>query len=367
MNGLVTNAYRSRTWVQGIGGVVLIATSVLHAGPTEQGTASQPGPVSQPASAPASQEDFERIYQERLGSVQDNDAEGLYGLATWCAGKGRSDLAAELCQQILGTWPSHEKAKRLLRLATRRMAALQGPVSRPAPAAARPDPIIVLSDQAIHRLRFWEFRPDDMADRPRVRISRQVINEFLDGMAQSGTMTPLQRRDFLRHANDDKLAEMVKHTGDRYIGRIKMASDPRVFMTFRQRVWPIVGRGCATSACHDRSYPGPFRLLTAGSAYTPIVYANFYATDSFESDQGRLIDRGNPEASLLLQYGLPSEMADKPHPVPVKAAFLSRTHPRYRIVLDWIRSLRSPRPSYGITEKMTRPLVTVSPATQPRP
>ena len=121
--------------------------------------------------------------------------------------------------------------------------------------------------------------------------------------------------------------------------------------SFRQRIWPIISRGCAAPACHGGQKAGHLRFVLPVS-YGPAMSTNFYILSQFEAGEGKLVDRDHAEASLLLQFGLSTEQAEWKHPVAITPVFQSTGDPKYQIVLDWIRQLHSPAPDYGITDRM---------------
>jgi hypothetical protein len=63
-----------------------------------------------------------------------------------------------------------------------------------------------------------------------------------------------------------------------------------------------------------------------------------------------VVDRDFPESSLLLQYMLPLDRADAPHPdVPgFKPMARSKNDPKYQEALAWIKSLSAVAPAYGV-------------------
>ena len=82
-------------------------------------------------------------------------------------------------------------------------------------------------------------------------------------------------------------------------------------------------------------------------------YTNFVILDGMTSRDGRyrVIDRQNPDKSLLLQYGLMPELAEARHPEKLRQPiFLNKSSPSYRHVLNWIQtSLRGPKhPNYRL-------------------
>lgn len=322
------------------------------------------GPSRPVATRPA---DFEADYRRQLESIKPTDAEGLYRLATGCSRNGRPDLAADACRRILATWPEHARARSLLRVSTQQLAAASRPnsvstVATSRPASPRPG---LLTAGAVNRLRFAEFDFRDMADRPRVVIPKAVIQEFLAEADKAGVMTAREKAQFARSDNDDKLRWIALHSGDRFVDRVQVNSDPRAITSFRQRVWPILSRGCASLSCHGGGQAGSLQLVLP--ATLPAASAtNFYLVVTCEGIDGPLVNREQPDASLLLQYGLSPEQAQFKHPVPIHPLFASGTKdPKYKLLLEWIQSLRKPAPPYDITQEMFQPLPQRAGASRP--
>lgn len=358
------------------GGAIARRTGAAKAG----NTTTRPSHVaaSQPAgaflSAPQSQPAFEAWYREQLRQVKPTDTNQLCKLALACLTSKHPAEAAEVCRRVLAAWPEHARAKELLRASNRLQLATRPAVpspgslttsSRPAaePAAFRKPAgtTSILTAVAMSRLRFAEFNFNDMSDRPHVVIPPAVSQEFLAEMDKTGAMSQQEKLQFLRSSNDDKLRWIMLHTGDRFSDRIQVMSEPHSLSAYRQKVWPIISKSCALAACHGGEQAGHLHLVSPTNL--PAVGAtNFYILSTFEGNDGRMIDRLHPEASLLLQYGLPAEQAEFKHPAASRPLYTGTNDKRYQIVLEWIRSLRSPTPEYGLTPQMWQPLGQVAEA-----
>jgi hypothetical protein len=362
----------------GIGGLGAIATvcltvaAVRAAPPTASqpirpaAAATRPAAASQPASASQPTVDFQAYYETRLAEIQLNDPQALYSLALLCSNRQRPDLAADLARRILVTWPAHNKAKMLLRASTMRLATMSQPAPASRPAMSEPALVVagVLSQKAINRVRFHELQVDDMTDRPRVQIPKAVLQEFIDHATKAQSMSDLDWTLFRRADNDDKLRWIIKKTdAEQYIDHIQLASEPRSMTLFRRKVWPVISRGCAAPHCHGGDKGGHLRYVLP-TAYGPAMTTNFYIASRFEVGEGRLVNREIPEASLLLQFGLPADQTQWRHPIATPSTYTGPNDPKYQIVLDWIRQLRTPSPDYGITDLMWQPYPPRPPATQ---
>jgi hypothetical protein len=149
-------------------------------------------------------------------------------------------------------------------------------------------------------------------------------------------------------------------------------------------------QNCATSGCHGGPGAVKFSLIQPSES-DAATYTNFYLLQRYkkESKQAseslfargdlRMIDRQRPEQSLLLQYALPGSIAAQDHPdvLNYKPALRNVNDPRYKLVLDWISSIRPVEPDYGIqlddqdriaaaeaTQAATQP-ATTEPAAEP--
>lgn len=321
--------------------------------------AAQPPATTRPAaSAPASQTaaEFEAWYRQELQAAPAQDADALYRLALSCWTRNHPEQASQVCQRILETWPDHARAKSLLRVVNRQI--VNRPTARTAATRFVPTSQAqvttlpgVLTAEAINRFRFAEFCYKNFYDRPRVVISPMVAHEFLAEVDKTNAMTPTEKAQFQQSANDDKLRWIILHTGLKYADRIQILTEPRSLLTYRQKVWPIISKSCGAPTCHGGEQAGRLRLILP--ANLPSIGAtNFYLLNAFEADAGPLINREHPEASLLLQYGLAREDSELHHPKLIQPPYTGTNDTRYKIILAWIRSLRTPAPQYQATEQM---------------
>jgi hypothetical protein len=308
------------------------------------------------ASRPATEVTEE--YQHRFDALPADDVAGHYALAEWCSRQGRYDLLLRQAQYVLKLDPKNVNARLLQTIALRnlndqRRAERPG---KPRPGARDQGPLI--SKAGIQRLRFAELldlRPASSGtNSPResvtVRFDKGVLTDFLDAMSDVPefqgeanrerflSLTPTQRVQIIRQA-----------TGNTYADRIDILSDPLVFRRFRQ-VLPLIERGCAAIGCHGGDTPAkPFGLRSSLAHPDQSLYTQFLILDRVSVGRNRLIDRDNPQDSLLLQYGLPTRYAQVTHPTEIKPLYpQGKDDVNYKLVSDWIRLLRTPRPRIGI-------------------
>ena len=97
---------------------------------------------------------------------------------------------------------------------------------------------------------------------------------------------------------------------------------------FKTVVWPILAESCATSQCHGGANAGGrLRLFNAQLDDPRILYTNFYILHALSENGLKMLDRANKEDSLLLQYGLPRDIAKAPHPEKMRIEPVFRTSP----------------------------------------
>jgi hypothetical protein len=226
-----------------------------------------------------------------------------------------------------------------------------------------------LTQKEVNRIRYMELRgmrlTTERPDRVTVRIPKEAVNDFLlemEGRADfrdhmqrlAGSAGEKPRQTFLKLSTAQKLHWIAYYRGVAYADKVEIRKDPEVFVEFKANVLPFVLRGCAASGCHAASagYSGEFRLFTDRHKHADTLYANFLMLNEIEVNGHKLIDRAQPENSLLLNYMLPSDDV-KPefrHPgnVKLKPMFLVRTARQFRRVQDWIGSLKHPMEYYGV-------------------
>ncbi len=251
-------------------------------------------------------------------------------------------------------------------------AAATPPVSQPAtaagglgaeaggsgPGAAELPPPPPVSDADIQRLRLAELRLDGPAEVVRVRFLRKARQrdlplEVLDTLRRRSDFRPAWEDVLTRGLPHEKLQLIVRLTGTEHAERIAVDSDPAVFDAFRRRVLPLVNRGCARSGCHGGKGAREFRFPVGSSGSDTYAYTAFVLLDQMQTAHGPLVNRANPEESVLLTYMLPPEATDRGHP-PVgrgpafKPVVRSRDDRLYAAVLEWIDQLAVPRPEYGL-------------------
>jgi len=231
------------------------------------------------------------------------------------------------------------------------------------PVLERDEPVELrrLTPEEVNRIRFMELRAMrmDTADRPdavRVEISRETHIDFLLDMEGHplfrGERT---RRAFNRLTPAQKLHQIAYHQREKYADRVKILTDPEIFVQWKTEIMPVVLRSCATSGCHaPASNPEQvyFRLFKDPKRLPETTYANFIILNDIERDPHRMIDRGAPEQSLLLTYMLPKKEVrpELRHPgdVAYRPVFRSRKNPRFRRFARWIGSLKIPQSDYGV-------------------
>jgi hypothetical protein len=135
---------------------------------------------------------------------------------------------------------------------------------------------------------------------------------------------------------------------------VEIQSDPEVFAEFRKHVMPTVIRGCAMAGCHA---PGSeeetkFSLFKDPKKAANTTYANFIVLNELAVAEFPLINRSQPENSLLLNYLLPIKdvrpALRHPGKEELRPLYQSRNAPAFRRIERWIASLKHPKSDYGV-------------------
>lgn len=230
---------------------------------------------------------------------------------------------------------------------------------KPEKAAERPG-LRKLTSQEISRIRYLELRgmrlKTDRPDRVIVEIPPETLAEFLRDMEGEPDFKGRQRiREFHKLTRPEKLHRIAYYKGAKYADKVKIASDPEVFVSFRKNVLPAAQRGCAAPSCHAATNDDErirFRLFKDPKRSPETTYANFIMLNDIELGGYKMIDRAKPEESLLLTFMLPIKdvKSDMRHPGGIELTPLFRTTNAagYRQIIKWIKSLKHPAENYGV-------------------
>lgn len=306
-------------------------------------------------------------FKQRLEQLNKQDPEGLFRLASWAQQNKLLVEARDLLEQVLKLKPEHENARLLLRLVNmslstqpRETPATGTVVRPPAVDGSTPRPEDLLKEDDIYRIRLVELKLS--GDNVTIDFRNKVIDRFIKKMqGQDIFKDPNGENAFRSWPRPRQVKYMLDNTqrDDSEIrDDILIKSDPQVLREFKTRVWPILSKDCASVQCHGSvKGAGKLKLFGAMANDERVVYTNYYILHEWARGGKRLINLEKPEDSLVLQAGLPQNLAQPnlAHPKPTDApAFPSQKDPNYKLVSDWINSLSRPflPPGYRVDYKI---------------
>ena len=217
-----------------------------------------------------------------------------------------------------------------------------------------------LTKKEINRIRFLELRgmrltQSEQPDRVTVKVPQAVVDDFLLEMqGEPDFSNEAGRREFRKLTPPQKLHIIAKRKGEEFAEKVEIQSDPEVFVEFRKHVMPTIIRGCAMAGCHA---PGMeeetrFSLFKDPKKAANTTYANFIVLNELAVDEYPLINRSQPENSLLLSYMLPIKdvrpVLRHPGKEELRPLYQSRNAPAFRRIERWIASLKHPKSDYGV-------------------
>ncbi len=311
--------------------------------------------------------------EKRLAKVDSRDADGYYHVARWADDQNLFADARKILQKVLKLKPDHENASLLLKLVKMREAGSGGTKTATQKNDKKIDipsldPSKFLKKEDIYRIRLMELQP---RDRVSIQYRNKVLQRFIESMRGSGDFKERGFENKFRKYNRVKQVLYILDNTERRNASIRddilIKNDPKVIKEFRARIWPIIAKSFASPSCYGGVKPRDgLKLFNIPLTDERVLYTNFYILRKWERNGRKMIDRDNPEISLLLQYGLPEKLAKYRRPKYVPGPiFNSRNDRSYIIVKNWIASLcRLFPPGYRI--KYTLPgQKPVKPATRP--
>jgi hypothetical protein len=189
------------------------------------------------------------------------------------------------------------------------------------------DPEILLTDAQINRIRQVELQTADEAGYegrpPRIRFADRVVQRFVEARED------LDFRTFNQQNDVAKAMQIIADGNEEFVPSVQVLTDPGSLAIFKSEVMPAVLQTCAVGPCHSPDSGHGVPVLVDQGRTDEYVYTNFYslvrsettvpnpAGDAFGGPaevKRKVIDRADPNASLLLQSMLPPELAQFPHP-----------------------------------------------------
>ena len=313
-------------------------------------------------------------FNQRIAKLDAKDANGRVTVARWAFDQGRYDLSRQALETALTLEPNNRDANAMMdsvRLQIRlerakKEAATRGvtppglrPATEPSSTGTQPpattgniDPRVLLSADDINAIRQFELKPSDI--HVRINFARDVKKRF--AVAEN-----IRLQDFNALPQFDQLHRILQRGTPEMKQDVRILSDPSSIHEYRRSVQQLILGSCATSGCHGVAGAGGFMLYSPADSEA-VTYTNFFILQTwsrpvgrqqgpFAGGERRLIDRLEPAQSLLLQYALPSNIAEQDHPQVsgYRPIFRNRDDNGYRRVESWIgESLLAIKPDYGI-------------------
>lgn len=307
-------------------------------------------------------------YRSLRAATPDGDDAGRLYLIRWLQDRGAYLTALDEVEDLLRAEPFNQDAAQLhvwlkqqVRLVLNKRTK-KDTAPRELPRRKIHD-FPVLTPEEINLIRVYEV---NLADPPRLHISRKTVEEFLDLYGKNELMpqTPEGRKALLRRDPRTVLDLMFRVQARPLYGEVKVLEDPASMSAFRtqvHRTWLVgANSSCASSSCHGGQEAGRLYLNNHRPNTDATVYTNFLILERFRLRDGTpLIDYDEPAKSPLLQMALPRDRSLHPHPDVGRGPgrrgwrpfFRDENDLRFRRAVEWIKSMYKPRPNYPIDYK----------------
>ncbi|MCP4379141.1 MAG: tetratricopeptide repeat protein [bacterium] len=296
-------------------------------------------------------------YSKRRAAIASGDAKGYLSLGKWAYEKKLLREAKVVLGKALEIDPQLEEAAKLItEIETKNSSDNVGT------AGSQDEYLLPVED--VYRIRLEEFNTEK--DTVRVKFRNNVLKRFVTAMAGRDDFKEDMRfgRKFMGYSPIKKLRYILDPGRDitpAILATLKkdiiIETDPSAMKVFRVKIWPIVKKNCASTACHGApAGRGKLKLFNIPARDARSTYTNFIIlAGKTAKSGGRVLDRDNPEESLLLEYLLPKTLVKHSHlkmKKPPRVLFRNREQGVYKIMHKWISSLSGPGyPNYGLKYK----------------
>lgn len=297
---------------------------------------------------------FAEELEHRRSRIDPARPETHLDVCRWLVSIGKWDEAAAELEALLERTP-YPPARTLQRRVLAQVA-LIADRNRPRDAEADDSSksgshkrVYPITERDVNIVRVYEI---DFSDPPRVAVPRPTIARILEYYSKH-ELIPANAAGRMRLYRAEPLEIvrlMFKLQSRELYEEIEVLSEPISLRRFRQRIhdtWLI--HNCATSGCHGKPDAPGFELVREDFRDARVRIANLLRLERTPTTPP-LIDWERPLDSLLIQSGLPRNLARHPHPDVQgwQPVFRSLDDPLVRESVAWMEMMYHPRPIYPV-------------------
>lgn len=312
---------------------------------------------------------IEAKYMDRREKLANDDLEGRYELARWLFDNKAYMLANSELIDMRRRFPDDQRVALLMKVVQERMKLKPGEADEsddpdttaedPADEQQdlKPGEIKPLKEEQINLIKVWELPQNFVEQRMMVIVPRDTMQKVVEQYADDPAVPKgrADRQRLLRKPGYEQLELLFRLRARGYYKDVIVRQEPPSMLTFRRQLSPNYILPYFRQYFGKGQIPG---LVLLGSNSEEDAYTNFFVLQDFFYKGRAMINRLEPEKSLLLQWGLERELADFPAPdVPGwQPRFRTTNDPNFKRYINWINSLNK-NPDYGID-----PIIPVPPS-----
>lgn len=223
--------------------------------------------------------------------------------------------------------------------------------------AGRAEETDMLTDEQINLINVYEI---DLSERPAIVVPPETVEKLFDQYKTEPALKPFMNRrgqGIFRGLQGWQQLDVMFQAGARNLyDQVNVTQPPPAMLTWMRSIHrTYVLNYCGTAECHGGEDGKGFPLFLGRTSDRRVAYTNFYILNQAKTVRGLGIDRRNPGESLLIQYGMPREIAEYPHPVVEDGSWQPffrapvTSDRNYQAMVDWMTNqLYRPAPNYGI-------------------
>lgn len=300
----------------------------------------------------------EQVYKEQRRALTDDDLIGRLELARRMVDLRALEIAEQELTSLNRDFPDTPAVLDELSLLQARMKLNNSSRPRVFATDAEPrqtrdrmgatDAQPFLTPEQINLLKVYEI---DLGSKPRVSIPSETIDSFFQKYSDHRDVPRgrKDRSDFKRLPGYEQLDLFFRVQARDFYDQVEVRQEPEPLAKFRRIVNPNYLARYFAPMFGQGQIEG-LHLFNQRPEEEDEAYTNFYLLSEFTYDDKPMLDRLNPEQSLLLQWGLAREAARFPAPEmdDWRPLFKTMDDPDFRRYAEWIGSLFTPSPDYGI-------------------